>query len=92
VPPEQVSLNKCIRTKEEPCNNEISVSVKQGTEKPVACQDTGKPGAYEKTAPTTEKQRECPHPYSEVVTFGEGISICNHCFSLIDFLPDAQAA
>ena len=46
----------------------------------------------EETPVATEKQRECPHPYSEVVTLSEGITICNHCFHLIDFLPDAQAA
>ena len=48
----------------------------------------------EKTAPKgkTEKQQQCPHPYAEVVTMFDGTTICNHCYDLLEFLPDAQAA
>jgi hypothetical protein len=95
APPEQSSLNKLIGTKGEASNNEISVSVNHAPGKPGASnQGTEKPVACEKTAPTekTENQKKCLHPYSEVVTFGEGITICNHCYDLINFLPGAEAA
>jgi hypothetical protein len=62
----------------------------QGTEKPVAWNDiqgTGKPEASKKTAPKgkTEKQKNCPHPYADVVRLTGGITICNHCYDCIEF-------
>jgi hypothetical protein len=85
VPPEQVSSNKFIGTKGEPCDTEISVSLNH---------DPGKPGPSEKTVPTekTQKQKNCPHPYAEVVTLTGGITVCNHCYDMLIFLPDAEAA
>jgi DNA-binding transcriptional ArsR family regulator len=44
-----------------------------------------------KDLPQTEKQKNCPHPFSEVVVFGGGITICNHCYELIS-LPESEAA
>jgi Helix-turn-helix domain len=32
----------------------------------------------------TEKQRNCPHPHSEVVFLSAGIVVCNLCYSLLD--------
>jgi GntR family transcriptional regulator len=49
------------------------------------------PPKEEKTPVTTEKQKNCPHPFAEVVVLSDGITICNHCYDLIKF-PDAQAA
>jgi helix-turn-helix protein len=31
----------------------------------------------------TEKQRNCPHPASEVVRLTAGIVVCHHCYSLL---------
>jgi hypothetical protein len=31
----------------------------------------------------TEKQRNCPHPTTEVVFLSAGIVVCNHCYSLL---------
>ena len=91
--PDQVDLNK-----REEKENAKSVPLKereeeetQGTEKTVAWQAPEKPEPSEKTVPTG-KQKACPHPYAEVVTFGDDITICNHCFTLINFLPDTRAA
>ena len=47
-----------------------------------------KPVSKEKT----EKQQACPHPYAEVVTLFDGTTICNHCYTLLKYLPDADAA
>jgi hypothetical protein len=32
----------------------------------------------------TEKQKTCPHPLSEIVYLSENITICNHCYGLLD--------
>jgi hypothetical protein len=45
----------------------------------------------EKPVSTTKKQKNCPHPFAEVVVLSDGITICNHCYDLLK-LPDAQAA
>ena len=96
-PPNQVVLNKKeekentktmpAKEKEEEKiqDTEISAASKQGMEKP---------GAWKKTAPMgkTEKQQACPHPYAEVVTLFDGTTICNHCYDLINYEPEAEAA
>jgi hypothetical protein len=86
--PKQV-FSEQVKEKKE---NAKGVPLKEGKEEKT--QGTEKPVAYEKTAPTekTENQKKCLHPYSEVVMLSDGVTICNHCFSLIDFLPDAEAA
>jgi hypothetical protein len=78
VPPEQSSLNKFNITIKDSEDTESSIPLKQGTEKPVAS---------EKAAPTekTEKQKNCPHPYADVVRLHDGITICNHCYDTIEF-------
>jgi hypothetical protein len=32
----------------------------------------------------TEKQKTCPHPPSEIVILGDNITICHHCYGLLD--------
>jgi Helix-turn-helix domain len=32
----------------------------------------------------TEKQKTCPHPPSEIVILPDNITICNHCYGLLD--------
>jgi Helix-turn-helix domain len=32
----------------------------------------------------TEKQQTCPHPASEIVILPDNITICNHCYGLLD--------
>jgi Helix-turn-helix domain len=32
----------------------------------------------------TEKQKTCPHPPSEIVFLRDNITICNHCYGLLD--------
>ena len=66
----------------------------QETEKSVSCNDPVISRPSEKTAPIgkTEKQQACPHPYAEVVTLFDGTTICNHCYDLINYEPDAEAA
>lgn len=32
----------------------------------------------------TEKQKACPHPLSEIVYLSENVTICNHCYGLLD--------
>ena len=32
----------------------------------------------------TEKQKTCPHPPSEIVYLSENVTICNHCYGLLD--------
>jgi hypothetical protein len=33
----------------------------------------------------TEKQKNCPHPYAEVVRLSDGITVCNRCFDIVEF-------
>jgi hypothetical protein len=90
--PNQVDLNK-KEEKEDAKTMPIKVEKKektQETEKPVAWNDIqgpGKPGASKKTAPKgkTEKQKNCPHPYADVVRLTGGITICNNCYDCIEF-------
>ena len=37
------------------------------------------------TEEKTGKQKKCPHPYSEVVRLSDGITVCNHCYDMIEF-------
>ena len=32
----------------------------------------------------TEKQKTCPHPPELIVILPDGITICNHCYGLLD--------
>jgi Helix-turn-helix domain len=32
----------------------------------------------------TEKQQTCPHPPSEIVFLADNVTICHHCYSLLD--------
>jgi DNA-binding MarR family transcriptional regulator len=32
----------------------------------------------------TSRQKTCPHPEAEVHRFADGITICHHCFALVD--------
>jgi hypothetical protein len=32
----------------------------------------------------TEKQNTCPHPASEIVILPDNITVCNHCYGLLD--------
>jgi hypothetical protein len=32
----------------------------------------------------TEKQKTCPHPRSDIVILSDDITICNHCYGLLD--------
>jgi hypothetical protein len=32
----------------------------------------------------TEKQKTCPHPPSEIVFLGDNVTICHHCYGLLD--------
>jgi hypothetical protein len=32
----------------------------------------------------TEKQKTCPHPSSEIVFLADNVTICNHCYGLLD--------
>ena len=32
----------------------------------------------------TEKQKTCPHPPTEIVSLSDSITICNHCYGLLD--------
>jgi hypothetical protein len=34
--------------------------------------------------PPTEKQKTCPHPASEIVFLPDNITICHHCYGLLD--------
>jgi hypothetical protein len=100
-PPDQVVLNK--KEKKEKAKDVPN----QATENPVASktqeaeltalsknQGPGIPRPSKNTAPMgkTEKQKACPHPYAEVVTLFDGTTICNHCYDLLRFLPDKEAA
>jgi hypothetical protein len=33
---------------------------------------------------TTERQKTCPHPPSEIVFLAENVTICHHCYGLLD--------
>jgi Helix-turn-helix domain len=54
---------------------------------PAKTEKAEKPASKEKTT----KQKECPHPYAEVVTLFDGTTICNHCYDLLIFQPDKEA-
>jgi hypothetical protein len=32
----------------------------------------------------TDKQKACPHPPSEIVFLPDNITICHHCYGLLD--------
>ena len=32
----------------------------------------------------TEKQKTCPHPPEEIVLLADNITICNHCYGLLN--------
>jgi hypothetical protein len=32
----------------------------------------------------TEKQKNCPHPPSEIVVLADNVTICHHCYGLLD--------
>jgi hypothetical protein len=32
----------------------------------------------------TEKQQTCPHPLSEIVHLSDNITLCHHCYGLVD--------
>jgi hypothetical protein len=32
----------------------------------------------------SEKQKTCPHPPSEIVILPDNITICHHCYGLLD--------
>jgi len=32
----------------------------------------------------TEKQKACPHPRSEIVFLSDNITVCHHCYGLLD--------
>ena len=32
----------------------------------------------------TEKQKTCPHPPSEIVILADNVTICHHCYGLLD--------
>jgi hypothetical protein len=33
---------------------------------------------------TTEKQKNCPHPPTEIVFLADNVTICHHCYGLLD--------
>jgi hypothetical protein len=32
----------------------------------------------------TEKQKACPHPPTEIVFLADNVTICHHCYGLLD--------
>jgi hypothetical protein len=32
----------------------------------------------------TEKQKTCPHPPTEIVFLTDNITVCHHCYGLLD--------
>jgi hypothetical protein len=32
----------------------------------------------------TERQKTCPHPPSEIVFLADDVTICHHCYGLLD--------
>ena len=94
VPPDQVVLNKREEkegTKTMPEKTEEAKKIQDAEISAPSKQGMEKPGTWKKTAPT-EKQKNCPHPYAEVVTLFDGTTICNHCYDLINYEPEAEAA
>jgi hypothetical protein len=37
-----------------------------------------------KSVTPTDKQQTCPHPPTEIVFLAENVTICNHCYGLLD--------
>ena len=93
--PDQVVLNK--KEEEENTKTVPAIEDKKKENKKEASPATQiavsvRPKAEDKKAAPTEKQKACIHPYAEVVTLSDGITICNHCYDLINYEPDAEAA
>ena len=42
------------------------------------------PSENQKNVQPTEKQRVCPHPPTEIVFLAENVTICHHCYGLLD--------
>jgi Helix-turn-helix domain len=42
------------------------------------------PSAIMERLQPTEKQRTCPHPPTEIVFLAEHVTICHHCYGLLD--------
>jgi hypothetical protein len=42
------------------------------------------PSENQKNVQPTEKQRACPHPPTEIVFLAENVTICHHCYGLLD--------
>ena len=42
------------------------------------------PSENRKSLQPTEKQRACPHPPTEIVFLAENVTICHHCYGLLD--------
>ena len=42
------------------------------------------PSENQKALQPTEKQRACPHPPTEIVFLAENVTICHHCYGLLD--------
>ena len=36
------------------------------------------------TKEITEKQKTCPHPPKEIVFLADNITVCHHCYGLLD--------
>jgi hypothetical protein len=71
APPEQSSPNNThLRT-------EHALASPVEEEKPMAA-------TTESTPVPTLRQQTCPHPERDVVYLPEGITICNHCYGLLD--------
>jgi hypothetical protein len=76
-PPEQVPIhNKKQRTIDE-------VDFLSGNGFPLGAFSSQRVPLAEQLQPT-EKQQTCPHPASEIVILPDNITICNHCYGLLD--------
>lgn len=42
------------------------------------------PSENMKSVQPTEKQKACPHPVTEIVFLAENVTICHHCYGLLD--------
>ena len=42
------------------------------------------PSENQKNIQPTEKQRACPHPPTEIVFLADNVTICHHCYGLLD--------
>ena len=42
------------------------------------------PSENQKNLQPTEKQRACPHPPTEIVFLAENVTICHHCYGLLN--------